>query len=211
MTIYPINMTTNPKIEDKLRDRLQTLFAPRDPVPLETASTSSTYSIGPSPNDTDGSEQSVPMRRPAPLFTLAQRAPPVPAELSPITLEQQAADIVRVCARIRLDPDAWPSTPTVMPEPSRAACEQWSRLPAATERRVSEWRRLVGWTGARAHDALLLVVIAGLLEGWPCSQRVRYPKAAVPYLRRAAWLLRDVQDGSALLIRIRTALKLPSE
>ena len=122
----------------------------------------------------------------------------------------QRADVAQLSALAGVAADAWPCAPAPTPPVPPGTRRAWAQLPDSKRLRTGDALRRVGWTGP-APSYLLVTVCAQRLPGWAWETRGPFPKDAALWLRRAAWALRDVDDGHPVRHRLAQRLHLDSD
>ena len=137
---------------------------------------------------------------PAPIFR-RPNLDTVPAELGPISMDQQAGDIDRLCRLCNVQNNDWPTAPdeqyaTAVPE--AWFLRRWAQIPPTKSLRIGEWLTRLQWNSPVDAGLYLLAAVMSRLDGWQWPMGRGYPKtsassvrhdtlppSAVHYLRRA--------------------------
>ena len=111
---------------------------------------------------------------PAPVFL----APEIPSELAPISVEQQTADIARLCSLTGVQRADWPAQPMDQAwTPDRVIVNQFRSTLGTQRLRICEWLQRLGEPAADP-GLYVLAVIMSRLDGWRWPLGGGYPKTA---------------------------------
>ena len=181
------------RFEQQLLEHVRQQLAPEPPAVDDRESVSTDTSVG----DVE----------PAPIF----RRPSldtVPTELGPISMDQQAGDIERLCRLCNVLNKDWPAAPderyaAAALEPS--FLRRWVQIPPTKSMRIGQWLTRLQWQPPVDTGLYLLAAVMSRLDGWRWPMGRGYPKTsassvhhdalpppAVHHLRRALVATRGV-------------------
>ena len=140
-----------------------------------------------------------------------------PPELQPISMEQQEADIQRVCELLKLSPTQWPNRADAggnAANPCPAFIKQWNSIKSTHTAGIGEWIRRLGCTPTAFPRRWLytIAVLMRQLEGWSSQattimNQKGYIKAAVPFIRRVLLVTRGMGMSHPMSERMQKVLQ----
>jgi hypothetical protein len=133
----------------------------------------------------------------------------LPAELGPISVAQQNADIARLCAVCDIARDAWPTIPAEVGASPASLIRGWPSIPRTQPLGIGDWVKRLRDGGSPMPRGWLytLAVFVRYLDGWnehiaTLPGRPGYLKAAVPFMRRVLLATRGIGADHPIAARL---------